>query len=180
MGEEEMRRAVETGGGKPVRCERCGGLVKPDIVFFGEGLPERFFELAVKDLPKCDLLIVVGTSLKVHPFASLVERVPRTCPRLLINREAVGEATGWGDRGFSFKEGSRDRFFQGDADAGAKELARGLGWQDELNNMVETQQSELRIKWGLEESSLEPSAQTAVKPEDTIDKLAKELGQAGL
>jgi hypothetical protein len=46
--------------------------------------------------------------------------------------------------------------------------------------MVETQQRELRIKWGLEESSLEPSAQTAVKPEDTIDKLAKELEQAGL
>jgi hypothetical protein len=66
---------------------------------------------------------------QVHPFASLVERVPRTCPRLLINREAVGEATGWGDRGFSFREGSRDRFFQGDADAGARELARGLGWQ---------------------------------------------------
>jgi NAD-dependent SIR2 family protein deacetylase len=28
MGEQDMRHAVETGGGKPVRCERCGGLVK--------------------------------------------------------------------------------------------------------------------------------------------------------
>jgi hypothetical protein len=46
--------------------------------------------------------------------------------------------------------------------------------------MVETQQRELRIKWGLEKSSLESSAQTAAVPEDTIDKLAKELGQAGL
>jgi hypothetical protein len=53
-------------------------------------------------------------------------------------------------------------------------------WQDELNNMVETQQSELRRKWGIEKSSLESSAQTAVVPEDTIDKLAKELGEAGL
>jgi hypothetical protein len=46
--------------------------------------------------------------------------------------------------------------------------------------MVETQQSELRAKWGIEKSSLESSAQTSVVPEDTIDKLAKELGQAGL
>ena len=46
--------------------------------------------------------------------------------------------------------------------------------------MVETQQRELQIKWGLDQSGLESSAQTAVKPEDTIEKLAKELEQAGL
>ena len=37
-------------------------LVKPDIVFFGEGLPRRFFELATQDLPRCKLLLVIGTS----------------------------------------------------------------------------------------------------------------------
>jgi hypothetical protein len=53
-------------------------------------------------------------------------------------------------------------------------------WQDELNQMVETQQRALREKWGFEKSTLGSSAQTAVVPEDTIDKLAKELGEAGL
>jgi NAD-dependent SIR2 family protein deacetylase len=53
----------------------CGGLVKPDIVFFGEGLPERFHELAVDDFPECDCLIVMGTSLMVQPFAGLIDRV---------------------------------------------------------------------------------------------------------
>lgn len=48
------------------------GLVKPDIVFFGEGLPERFYDLAERDFPACDLLVVMGTSLVVHPFASLI------------------------------------------------------------------------------------------------------------
>jgi hypothetical protein len=46
--------------------------VKPDIVFFGESLPARFFSLAEQDLPVVDLMIVMGTSLVVQPFASLV------------------------------------------------------------------------------------------------------------
>eukprot|EP00966_Prymnesium_polylepis_P171630 3968264-Prymnesium_polylepis.1 len=58
-----------------------------DIVFFGEQLPERFFSLASSDFPDCDLLIVMGTSLKVQPFASLTSRVAPNVPRLLINRE---------------------------------------------------------------------------------------------
>lgn len=44
----------------------------------------------LKDLPKCELLIIMGTSLVVHPFASLVDNVPDETPRLLINLEAVG------------------------------------------------------------------------------------------
>ena len=48
------------------------GLVKPDIVFFGESLPPRFFQKMQTDFPKADLLIVMGTSLTVHPFASLI------------------------------------------------------------------------------------------------------------
>ena len=52
-------------------CTLAGGLVKPDIVFFGENLPERFFE-RLKDLQQADLLIILGTSLVVQPFASLI------------------------------------------------------------------------------------------------------------
>jgi NAD-dependent protein deacetylase sirtuin 2 len=55
-------------------CIRCNGLVKPDIVFFGERLPERFNDCLKEDFPKCDCLIVMGTSLTVQPFASLIDR----------------------------------------------------------------------------------------------------------
>lgn len=41
------------------------GLVKPDIVFFGEDLPRRFHTLQLPDFAKCDLLIIMGTSLEV-------------------------------------------------------------------------------------------------------------------
>jgi hypothetical protein len=52
--------------------QSCRGLVKPDIVFFGESLPPRFFELAPLDFSAADLLIVMGTSLAVQPFAGLI------------------------------------------------------------------------------------------------------------
>ena len=57
------------------RCDSCNNLTKPDIVFFGEQLPMRFFTAVQNDLPKCDLLIIMGTSLVVHPFASMIDRV---------------------------------------------------------------------------------------------------------
>lgn len=57
------------------KCEECNeGVVKPDIVFFGEMLPERFHFLADRDFTEADLLIIMGSSLVVQPFASLVDR----------------------------------------------------------------------------------------------------------
>ena len=66
---EEVRAAIAHGKDGPqgwlAMSERHGGYVKPDIVFFGEQLPERFFSLAQSDFSACDLLIILGTSLKV-------------------------------------------------------------------------------------------------------------------
>lgn len=82
-------RAMIMAGAKP-RCVYCKGLAKPDIVFFGEDLPNRFHRLHRADLKTCDLLIVMGTSLSVEPFASLADEVRSSVPRLLVNRELVG------------------------------------------------------------------------------------------
>ena len=54
---------------KDAVCPHCGGWVKPNIVFFGEQLPQRFFDEAEEDCTFCDLLICIGTSLEVYPFA---------------------------------------------------------------------------------------------------------------
>eukprot|EP00878_Enallax_costatus_P000427 GHUV01000518.1.p1 GENE.GHUV01000518.1~~GHUV01000518.1.p1 ORF type:complete len:441 (+),score=166.21 GHUV01000518.1:233-1555(+) len=72
-------------------CTSCGGLVKPDIVFFGEPLPARFHRRRLADMQQADLLIVMGTSLVVQPFASMIDAVPESTPRLLINMNKVGE-----------------------------------------------------------------------------------------
>lgn len=72
-------------------CTSCGGLVKPDIVFFGEPLPARFHRRRLADMQQADLLIVMGTSLVVQPFASMIDAVPDSTPRLLINMNKVAE-----------------------------------------------------------------------------------------
>ena len=51
------------------RCEACGGLIKPDIVFFGEAV--KGMEQAKHLVQESDLLLVIGTSLTVYPAASL-------------------------------------------------------------------------------------------------------------
>jgi len=91
VGVERLREALWQGE-EAVEAlnEESGGLVKPDIVFFGEQLPERFGRLVPADFDACDLLLVMGTSLQVQPFASLVDMPARDVPRLLINRELVG------------------------------------------------------------------------------------------
>mmetsp|Transcript_2976 Transcript_2976/g.8382 ORF Transcript_2976/g.8382 Transcript_2976/m.8382 type:complete len:279 (-) Transcript_2976:46-882(-) len=136
------KEAVDDG--VPPRCKRCRSLVKPDIVFFGEALPERFHKCCSTDLPSADLLIVMGTSLQVQPFASLVDMVADHCPRLLINRERVGEmhpsslVQGHGGDGFNFGDGNfRDAIFLGDCDDGAKKLASLLGWEAELQALID-------------------------------------------
>ncbi|GCB62060.1 hypothetical protein scyTo_0007155 [Scyliorhinus torazame] len=71
------------------RCKTCLGIVKPDVVFFGESLAKDFFSYR-KDFKRSDLLIVMGTSLEIEPFASIVNSVQPHVPRLLLNWDPVG------------------------------------------------------------------------------------------
>lgn len=63
--------------------------MKPDIVFFGEGLPDAFHEAMANDKDICDLLIVMGSSLKVRPVALIPSSIPPDVPQILINRESL-------------------------------------------------------------------------------------------
>jgi len=69
-------------------CDACQtGIVKPDIVFFGEDLPESFYAHKQRDLvDEADLVLIMGTSLSVYPFASLIHQIPATTPRVYINK----------------------------------------------------------------------------------------------
>lgn len=55
----------------PPLCTTCGGFLKPDIVFFGEGLPENEMTLSLADMRACDVLVIVGASGIVVPAAHL-------------------------------------------------------------------------------------------------------------
>ena len=100
------------------RCE-CNGLVKPDIIFFGEALPDSF-EVSMKEISKADLVIVMGTSLKVFPFAALVPLVPSKVPIVYINREN--------------KKIHRKNFLflEGDIDEQVNSLIKDLNWEEKV------------------------------------------------
>jgi NAD-dependent deacetylase len=56
----------------PPRCPRCGWMLRPDVVWFGEALPAGALDAAVRAAESCDLFLSVGTSGQVEPAASLV------------------------------------------------------------------------------------------------------------
>ena len=55
------------------KCSECGGIVRPDVVLYGEGLDGSVFADAEEAIANADALIVGGTSLTVNPAASLVD-----------------------------------------------------------------------------------------------------------
>ncbi len=67
------------------RCD-CGGIVKPDVVLYEEGLDQDTIEKSVMAIYKADLLIVAGTSLTVYPAAGLINYY-RGRRLVLINRD---------------------------------------------------------------------------------------------
>lgn len=150
------------------RCQRCGSLVKPDIVFFGENLPERFYTLPERDLGECDLLIVMGTSLEVHPFAGLVDLVNDRSVRLLINRETVGVGMSM-LQGFQFgrEHNDRDVLWQGDCDAGIWWLADELGMKVELEELISTETARLATDGKAEAESTTAQGKTDEPAEAT-------------
>jgi NAD-dependent deacetylase sirtuin 2 len=57
---------------------------------FGEPLPQRFREFSLADMRNADLVIVMGTSLVVYPFAGLLNEAGALAPRLLLNKQLCG------------------------------------------------------------------------------------------
>lgn len=76
-----------TPSGLPI-CPHCGGLIKPDVVLYGEGLPEDDVFGALERIQKARVMIVGGTSLTVYPFASF-PRYFRGELSILINNQAT-------------------------------------------------------------------------------------------
>lgn len=119
-------------------CKKCGGHVKPDIVFFGEGLPAKFHKSLKRDMQNADLLIVMGTSLMVSPVNMIPDMARRDCPRVLFNRELAGsflKRNGINTRRKSYDTSEKDIFQEGDCDESIRMLCKLLDWEEELDNL---------------------------------------------
>lgn len=74
-------------GGVP-KCEKCGGIVKPYVVLYGEA-PDKYTCMgACREISNCDTLIVAGTSLEVQPAAGFIEYF-RGKNLVVINKEEI-------------------------------------------------------------------------------------------
>jgi NAD-dependent histone deacetylase SIR2 len=92
------------------------GIMKPDITFFGEQLPNTFFDrLTNVDAEHTDLVIVIGTSLKVAPVSEMPNYIPHTVPHIYISLEPI--------RHVEF-----DIQLLGSCDVVVQELCRRAGW----------------------------------------------------
>lgn len=123
-----------------------------------------------KDFPKADLLIIMGSSLVVQPFASLVDRVSSHCPRLLLNKEKTGHKDKilalfgmGGGLDFDSDKNYRDVSYLGDCDDLCRQLVNQLGWTKEYEELIKSytwQQeyltSEVTIVQFLNEDSPQP------------------------
>lgn len=66
-------------------CKKCGGNLRPGIVLFGEGLPEKELYGSINEMEKANLVIVIGTSLTVFPVSQLPDMT--SGKKVYINRE---------------------------------------------------------------------------------------------
>jgi NAD-dependent deacetylase len=69
------------------KCD-CGGIIKPDVVLYGENLDEKVISKAIKAISSADLLIIGGTSLNVYPAAGFINYF-RGKHMVLINRDTT-------------------------------------------------------------------------------------------
>ncbi|KAI6082092.1 putative histone deacetylase SIR2 [Hypoxylon rubiginosum] len=103
------------------------GVMKPDITFFGEELPDRFTQRLIKhDRDLVDLVVVIGTSLKVAPVSEVVPYLPPHIPQIYISRTPVTHI-------------NFDIDLLGDCDVVVAELCRRAGW-DLNHEMVDPNQ----------------------------------------
>lgn len=128
----------------------------------------------MQELRKADLIIVIGTSMQVMPFAGLVNLAHPRTPRLLINREAVGP--------FEYLRSNQtrgnDSLWLGDADDGVRALVEELGWTEEFEKLCREERQRLDKEWGEREGVPAEGEKTEVEKSLERAKAAAEAEKA--
>ncbi|KAF8552715.1 DHS-like NAD/FAD-binding domain-containing protein [Imleria badia] len=99
----------------PTRSDVHLRPLQPDITFFGEKLTDDFDQALLDDRDKVDLLLVIGTSLKVSPVSEILSHLPHSVPQILINKTPIRHI-------------NPDIVLLGDADEIVQHLCEQLRW----------------------------------------------------
>eukprot|EP00039_Didymoeca_costata_P024843 m.11682 g.11682 ORF g.11682 m.11682 type:complete len:752 (+) comp4503_c0_seq1:325-2580(+) len=122
----EFQENLKTGS--VPKCHACGKTVHPNVVFFGEPLRAQWDKNKREDFGKATLLLVMGTSLVVYPFAGLVSEVPLLTPRVLFNATRAGVFQHVGTEDVSNLHNYRDVASVGDCDESSEKLMQFMEW----------------------------------------------------
>lgn len=95
--------------------DEAAGVMKPDIIFFGEDLSDAFHSRAIADKMLVDLVVVIGTSLKVAPVSEVPNFIPSEVPQIYISRDPCRHIT-------------FDIQLLGECDVVVAELCKRAGW----------------------------------------------------
>lgn len=131
---EDVRKYVNEG--KILKCSKCNKPIKPKVVFYGENLPDKFFE-DFNDINVTDLAFIMGSSLAVYPFNQLPYGIKKESWRVLINKDEVGNFLAGlvTMNQFRFNNPKRkDLFLNGYTDEIVQKIVDDCGWKDEFDN----------------------------------------------
>lgn len=103
---------------------QCGGLVRPNILFYEEKMPKKF-DKNVEKLLDSDLVFIMGTSLKVSPFDRLVQYIKEDTLIVVVNKDKIE------------LKNKNTLFFQGDIHLIITQLADELGWKGSIMSDID-------------------------------------------
>ena len=124
---EKVKKGIEKQ--EIVYCDTCKNVAcKPQFVFYGESLPERFFE-KMNDVKDCDLVIIMGTSLKVYPFRLIPDNMNFKAWKVVMNYDEVGE--------YDYNLlSSNSIFIQGKTDDVVLKFLKDIGLEDDFKQFI--------------------------------------------
>jgi NAD-dependent SIR2 family protein deacetylase len=131
---EEVRKNVMAG--KILYCSKCKKPIKPKVVFYGENLPDSFFQ-DFDDINVTDLAFIMGSSLAVYPFNQLHYGIKKEAWRVLVNKDEVGNFLAGlvTMNQFRFDNPKRkDLFLNGYTDEIVQKIVDDCGWKKEFDD----------------------------------------------
>ena len=120
--------------GEVYYCPDCKGPCKPKIVFYGENLPKRFYD-CLENIKDVDLIIVMGTSLKVYPFAAIPEYTNDDTDIVVFNMEKVGIYQ-------YYNLSNNDIFIEGKTDENILKFLKDIKQYDDFDKFIKDEYGE--------------------------------------
>ena len=165
---QKINEGIEKG--EVYYCPKCKGPCKPKVVFYGEQLPKRFYD-CLDDIEDIDLIIIMGTSLKVYPFAGIPKYAKAEAQKVVFNMEKVGY--------YQYdKITNNSLFIKGKTDENILKFLKDVKLYDEFEKfMKEEYGEELKDIIGKEKKLMNVKD---LEKKDKLDKIGKEISKMKL